>query len=50
MSRYPLVLPLIASPAAAQIKTMPKATAGHPDLARDAARPLREAVGSALCL
>jgi hypothetical protein len=31
MSRYLLVLLLIASPAAAQVKLAPKTTAGHPD-------------------
>ncbi|MCK1711350.1 MULTISPECIES: hypothetical protein [unclassified Bradyrhizobium] len=32
MSKYLLVLLLIASPAAAQVKLTPKATAAHPDL------------------
>jgi len=31
MSKYLLVLLLIASPAAAQVKLTPKATAAHPD-------------------
>ncbi|WP_342739763.1 hypothetical protein [Bradyrhizobium sp. B117] len=31
MSRYLLVLLLMASPAAAQVKLTPKATAAHPD-------------------
>ncbi|OKO86585.1 hypothetical protein AC629_16035 [Bradyrhizobium sp. NAS80.1] len=31
MSRYPLVLRLIASPAAAQVKLTPKTSAAHPD-------------------